>query len=33
MRPTFNKDFPILEALIFDFDKDIYTGTVVLHEK
>ena len=24
MRPTFNKDFPILEALIFDFDKDIY---------
>ena len=35
MRPTFNKDFPILEALIFDFDKDIYGEEieVVLHEK
>ena len=35
MRPTFNKDFPILEALIFDFDRDIYGEEieVILHEK
>ncbi len=35
MRPTFNKDFPILEALIFDFERDIYGEEieVILHEK
>ena len=35
IRPTFNKDFPILEALIFDFDRDIYNEEieVIFYEK
>ena len=35
MRPTFNKNFPILEAHIFDFDQDIYGDEieVIFHSK
>jgi riboflavin kinase/FMN adenylyltransferase len=35
MRPTFNKNSPILEAHIFDFDEDIYGDEieVIFHSK
>ena len=35
IRPTFNKNFPLLEAHIFDFDEDIYGNEieVIFHSK
>ncbi len=35
IRPTFNKGFPILEAFIFDFERDIYNEEIeiVFYEK